>query len=382
MRVTLRKEAIVDGLIQATGITPARTGAAYLRTVWLRAENETLTVSATDSALEFCGVYPAQVDRAGTIGAQGKFLADLVRKLPPGDITLRAEAKDTALHLTQGPRAYKLAISDPAWFQPTTPFPDGPTATVDGQTLRQALDRVLFCVADDEALGSMTCLKITAVDGGVELCGLDGLKLALLTLEDPGLAQALGPELLAPKKYLQDLRKWIPERPVELARHGSRLFARAADAGGMSMESMSLPLREASFYDYHGLLAAAAKRVSGQLTVDREELLDALDRIAIFATDTASVVVFEVQDGTLVLSSPGHEVGTGTEPLPCQAEGQFQTFALAVRQVMDIVTRFAGKAITLHFADPKSLMRLTSTDDPGYSVAIMPVVIEEELYYE
>ncbi len=382
MRVTIRKESIVDGLIQATNITPSRTGAAYLRTVWLHAENGTLTVSATDSALEFCGVYTAEVERSGTVGAQGKYLADLVRKLPPGALTLTAEANDNALRLTQGPRAYKLAVSDPAWFQAPTPFPQGTGAKVHGQALRRTLDRVLFCVADDDSLGAMTCLKMTPQEGSVEFCGLDGLKLALDTMEDADLAAAISGELLAPKKYLHDLRKWLPEGPVEIARHGKRLFLRAIDAEGQAMESMSLPLREASFYDYHTLLDSAASRVCGQLTVERQELLDALDRIAIFATDNNYVAVFEVQENTLILSSPGQETGTGTEPLPCQAEGQFQTFALAARPVMDILARFCGERITIHFADPKSLVRITSADEPGYSVAIMPVVIEEDLYYE
>jgi DNA polymerase-3 subunit beta len=378
MLVTLRKEDIVDGLLQATSITPTRTGAAYLRTVWLHAENGTLTVSATDSSLEFCGTYPAEVERAGTLGAQGKYLADLVRKLPPGPMSLRANPGESVLHLTQGPRSYKLAVSDPAWYQPTTPFPQGPTAPIDGHELRHILDRILFCVADDDTLGSMTCLKITAQDEQVEFCGLDGLKIALATVEHPELAQALAPELLAPKKYLQDLRKWLPEGPVEIARQGTRLFVRTQDR----RETMSLPLRDLPFYDYRNLLSSVESSYQGHVTVDREELLDSLDRIAIFATDNNYVAVFDVQQETLTVSTPGHETGAGMEPLPCQAQGQFDTFSLAARPIMDILSRFSSPQITIHFADYRSLIRITGVDDPGYSVSIMPVVIEEEVYYE
>lgn len=378
MLVTLRKEDIVDGLLQATSITPTRTGAAYLRTVWLRAEDGALTVSATDSALEFCGTYPAEVESAGTLGAQGKYLADLVRKLPPGPISLRTIPGESVLHLTQGPRSYKLAVSDPAWYQPTTPFPQGPTAQMDGRELRHILDRILFCVADDDSLGSMTCLKVTVRDACVEFCGLDGLKIALHTVEHPDLAQALTPELLAPKKYLQDLRKWLPEGPVEIARHGARLFVRTYD----QRETMNLPLRDQPFYDYQKLLTSAESHFQGQVTVDREELLDSLDRIAIFATDNNYVAVFDVQGEILTVSTPGHETGAGVESLPCQSHGQLDTFSLAARAVMDILSRFSSPQITLHFADSRSLIRITGPGDPGYSVCIMPVVIEEELYYE
>jgi DNA polymerase III sliding clamp (beta) subunit (PCNA family) len=92
--------------------------------------------------------------------------------------------------------------------------------------------------------------------------------------------------------------------------------------------------------------------------------------------------VFDVQQETLTVSTPGHETGAGMEPLPCQAQGQFDTFSLAARPIMDILSRFSSPQITIHFADYRSLIRITGVDDPGYSVSIMPVVIEEEVYYE
>jgi DNA polymerase-3 subunit beta len=378
MFVTLRKEDIVDGLLQATAITPSRTGAAYLRTVWLQAEEGKLTVSATDSSLEFCGTYPAEVQRAGTLGAQGKFLADLVRKLPPGPLTIKSSPEEMVLHVTQGPRSYKLAVSDPAWFQPMRPFPQGQAAQMEGRQLRLILDRVLFCVADDESLGSMTCLKMTPSEDIVEFCGLDGLKLALHREVNTDLAHALGRDALLPKKYAQDLRKWIPDAPLEIARQDDRLFVRTL--GGS--ETMSLPLRDLAFFDYQKLLRSMESRYVGQITVGREELADALDRIAIFTTESQYVAQFAVQGTDLILSTPTQETGTGEEALPCHAEGQITPFCLAARSVLDVTSRFDAPQLTIHFADSRSLVRITTNDDANYSVSMMPVAMEEESYYE
>ncbi len=68
MFLKVRKEDIIDGLLKAANIIPAKTGAAYLRTVWLKAEGDTLAILATDSSIEFSGTYPAVSSEGGLVG--------------------------------------------------------------------------------------------------------------------------------------------------------------------------------------------------------------------------------------------------------------------------------------------------------------------------
>ena len=59
MLFTVKKENIIEGLQKAAGIIPTRAGAAYLRSLWIKAEGEVLTIMATDANIEFTGTYPA-----------------------------------------------------------------------------------------------------------------------------------------------------------------------------------------------------------------------------------------------------------------------------------------------------------------------------------
>ena len=61
MLFTVKKENIIEGLQKAAGIIPTRAGAAYLRSLWIKAEGEVLTIMATDANIEFTGTYPADV---------------------------------------------------------------------------------------------------------------------------------------------------------------------------------------------------------------------------------------------------------------------------------------------------------------------------------
>ena len=147
MFLKIRKEDIIDGLLKAAVIIPAKTGVAYLRTVWLRAGGETLSILATDSSIEFVGNYPAVVSESGLTGVSGKKFCELMRRMPPGEITLKLDADGKHLHIEQGRRKYKLPSNDASWFQEFTPFPENNAVLWSGDFFKEAIDRIAFCIA-------------------------------------------------------------------------------------------------------------------------------------------------------------------------------------------------------------------------------------------
>ncbi|MBA4357600.1 MAG: DNA polymerase III subunit beta, partial [Desulfovibrio sp.] len=124
MFVKVNRDEIIEGLQKSAGIIPAKTGAAFLRSIWLEAAEGSLKIMSTDSSLEFCGEYPARVETAGRVGVQGRAFCDLVRKLPAGEMTLKADAEGKNVLVEQGSRKYKLPANEPDWFQAFAPFPE------------------------------------------------------------------------------------------------------------------------------------------------------------------------------------------------------------------------------------------------------------------
>ena len=119
MFLKVEKENIIDGLQKAASIIPSKSGAAYLRSIWLKAENNSLAVMSTDSNIEFYGSYPCEIEEEGIVGINGRYFTDLLRKLPQGTITLRIENEN--LLIEQGRRKYKLPVNDISWFQNFSP---------------------------------------------------------------------------------------------------------------------------------------------------------------------------------------------------------------------------------------------------------------------
>ncbi|MBU1249139.1 MAG: DNA polymerase III subunit beta, partial [Proteobacteria bacterium] len=117
MYLKVNRDEIIEGLQKSANIIPAKTGAAFLRTIWLKCEEGRLNIMSTDSNLEFCGSYGCQIEEPGLAGVQGRAFYELVRKLPSGELTIKSDADRQNILVEQGSRKYKLPVNDEEWFQ-------------------------------------------------------------------------------------------------------------------------------------------------------------------------------------------------------------------------------------------------------------------------
>ncbi len=215
MLVTITKEEVINGLIKAASIIPVKAGAQYLRSVWIQAKQDnTITIMATDVNIEFTGTYAAKVEESGQIGINGKALVELIRRLPGGEIVLRLDTETNNLIVEQGRRSYKLPVSDPVWFQVLPPFPEEGAVLWAGDYFQELIDRVGFCISDDQEV--LSCLYMKAVENDkVNVCGLNGHQFAITSFVNDEIAKKVGEEgLLLQKKYIMEIKKWLGEDEI------------------------------------------------------------------------------------------------------------------------------------------------------------------------
>lgn len=382
MHIKVYKEDVIDGLQKAASIIPARSGAAYLRSIWLKAEQNGLEIMATDSSIEFRGHYTSEVVQPGLAGIQGRTFVDLLRHLSSGQISLRLDSGEQNLIIEQGRRTYKLPVNDPVWFQNFSDFPEGESESSviwAGDFIQEMIDKVSFCISDDDAMDSIACLNLKPMtDGKIDACGLNGHQFAMLRFMHDDLHAMLPAEgILIQKKYLNELKKWLGDNEVELSMGDKRLFLRGTD----KKETFSLPLSAYQYPDYQNFLSRLSGNDVSRLQTDRKECQAALDRLQLFNTESNRCTYFDFSTGEVVLSATGQDTGSATEYLEGTYTGAIKKIAFPTRNLMEILSHYASEKIDMVMSGTEGPCGILGADDTEYTVVIMPMKIVDETYY-
>ena len=379
MKLTVNKEQIIEGLLKAAAIIPAKAGAQYLRSIWLKAEDGSLSVMSTDANIEFTGRYPAEVAQPGLIGVQGRAFVDLVRQLPTGVLHLTLDEASGNLLIEQGRRTYKLPVSGAEWFQNFSAFPAENAVTWSGDFLQDILDKVAFCISDDDAMDAIACLCMKPRGNGrIDVCGLNGHQFALVSFTHDELAERL-PEsgMLIQKKYLQDIKKWLGVDEIELNITDKRLYLRSLDGA----ETLSLPRAAHEYPDYNIFMSKLASEDMHPMTLARKETIEALGRILIFNTESDRCTYMDLTPGEALLSAQGQDVGSANESLEVTYNGDIKRIAFPTRNLLDVLGHFVSAKIDMMLTGSEGPCGIRGGDDTDYTVIIMPMKVSETTYY-
>ncbi|MDQ7031955.1 MAG: DNA polymerase III subunit beta [Desulfonauticus sp.] len=378
MRISFKREEILEGIQKIASILPQKSGAAFLRTVWIKSENNNLNFLATDSNIEIICNYPAQVYEPGLIGVQGKIFADLIKKMNPGEIII--ELKEQKIIIKQGKNKYTIPVVESSWFQELQNFPEENKQIWSGDIFKEIIDRVYFCICDDETMGAMTCLSIKKGQqfGEVEFCGLNGPKLAVFQLDNDDIYNTIPDSgILIHKKIVNELKKILPENEIELNITPDKLFIRTID----KKEMYSFPLSSYEFPKYNEFVDKYQNKLNSILTIDRKLLIDSLDRLLLFNTSSKSTI-FQISENNLILKAYGSELGEAEEVLPCTYNGKLENITLLTKDAIEILDHFNSNLVKFCFSDNSSEpFKVEGEDEFKYFIFAMPVEIREENYY-
>ena len=384
MIITVKRDQIIDGLQKPASIIPSKAGAAYLRSIWLQAagsgETGRLTLMATDVNIEFTGTYPAEVREEGQAGVNGRAFVELLRRLPGGDIQLRLDKESNTLLVEQGRRSYKLPAADPVWFQALPPFPEEGAVLWAGDFFQDIIDRVSFCISDDDSTEALSCICLKSVEPGkVDVCGLNGHQFAMVRFLNDELAAKLPADgLLLQKKYVNELRKWLGTDEVMLNISERRFHLRT----GSGSETLSLPRSGFIYPDHLSFLSRLQAADASTLKLRRKECQESLDRLHIFNNESDRCTYFQFSPTEVTMSAQGQETGSATENLDVSFSGSLERIAFPTRNLIDILGHFQSGELTFTLTGAEGPCGISGTEDPDYTVLIMPMKIAETSYYE
>jgi DNA polymerase-3 subunit beta len=407
MKLVCNQSDLNTNLSLVTRAVPSRPTHPVLGNVLLTADTETQQVRLTafDLSLGIQTSFAAQVIQGGDLAIPAKLLNDIISRLPEGEITLEDQAGETVsdtdserriVTLTSASGRYQVRGMSSEEFPELPQIPAGVAVHLPVEALVEGLRGSLFATSSDETKQVLTGVHLTMQQDSLEFAATDGHRLAVVQTTNQPIAdkatdeevaqeeseasenshkpthEASQLELTVPARALRELERMLaPCQPTDtVALHfeqGQIIF----QGGDHRLTSRTL---EGQYPPYRQLIPRQFQR---QITVDRRQILSAVERIAVLADQKNNVVKFSIDsvNQQLSLSVEAQDVGSGQESMPAQVTGESIDIAFNVKYLIDGLKALPTSDIQLQMNAANSPVILTPLGGRKMTYLVMPVQI-------
>jgi DNA polymerase-3 subunit beta len=318
MDFRIAKDELTRALGRVQGIVEKRSTNPIIANVLLEASGDGLAVSATDTEVSLQGRYVIECKSPGRITLGARQLFDIARQAPADSVSLSLQADGATVEIRSGRSNFKML------GLPASDFPAIADAKADGGieidavSLKALVDKVIFSISGDDTRTGLNGAHVEAREDGdtrvLRLVSTDGHRLSLCGRPFRG-EFAAPRSVLLPKKGLSELRRLLDadSAPWTVSFGATQAMFR------LGTTSFSMRLLEGDFPDYQAVVPGRWQR---RILLRKDDLVAALRRVSILASEKSSPVRFHIDGGSLTVSARQPELGEAKEEVEAQVDGE------------------------------------------------------------
>jgi DNA polymerase III subunit beta len=365
MKFSVSRDNLLTALQITSRAVSTRATLPSLGGIQLDGTDGQLTLRATDMELGLSTVVDgANVESAGIVLLPGRLLGDIVRSLPPGDVTLALRPEPRDVEITASAARFHLRTL-PAEDFPRLPSLGEDPATLPATPLAQTIDRVARAASRDEVRPILTGVLFQADGSTLTMVATDSYRLSVKhTALEASLPGSLDANV--PARALRELARIVAQggaEEVSLSLERNQAVFRAGDV------LLSSRLIEGQFPSWRQLIPESFEH---EVRLPRDELLEVARRISQLAQRNAPLR-FAFAEGELTVAAETPEVGDASEGIPAPYSGEPLEIAFNPQFVVEGIESVDTEELVMKLSSPLRPGLLEPAGHEDFSYLVMPI---------
>lgn len=369
MEFSLNKSDFLKELKLSQGAVEKKSTIPILSNVLVEAVEDAIVLTATDLEQTIRCSCPAKVKKQGSSTLPATLLLHYVQLLP--EVTeIHFKLDDNFwMRLACGRAKARIAGMSRDSF-PNAPEELGVViAAIPLGQLVSMIGQVDYAISREESRFTLDGALLVLKEGAITMVSTDGHRLAFVERK----AEISGAyRLLLPRKALTQLSKLSGSEDgatlVQISRDNNSLFFRIGERLLISRELTG------NFPDYARVLP---KELPHSVTVQREALKAALDRVAQFSDERSHAIRLAFHPGELKLQASDIETGESEESVEIEYAGPVTNIGLNVAYALDFLRATSESSLRIQFTNEKGAVEFQPVGDQTgeYRYVVMPMRI-------
>lgn len=364
----IERDALLTPLQAVTGIVEKRHTLPILSNVLIERKSERLNLVATDLEIQITTSCDAggklSEDQRLTVSARK--LQDILRSLPEGiDTTLDLQANK--VQVKAGKSRFNLQT------MPADDFPKMSDAgalqakfSISRKVLQELLLLVQFAMAQQDIRYYLNGLLLVIEGEKIRVVATDGHRLSYA--EGPLTSSNEKREVILPRKAVLELSRQLGagDDEVTIEVYASQVRFHYGDS------ELVTKIIDGKFPDYTRVIPVNYQK---HITLERQELLQALQRAAILSNEKFRGVRWMLTGGSLRVTCTNTEQEEAQEELEVAYSGEALDVGFNITYLLDVLNNVHTDSIQCSFGDANSSMLITIPGREDFRYVVMPMRI-------
>ena len=372
MKLTIKKELLLDALNKVSKAISTKNLIPVLSGIKFDLKKKKLTLTASDNditiqtTIESDNEEDFNVENEGSIIIQGKYILDIVRKLPDNYINIEVIDELKILIYTDNSEFNLNGISESEY--PNIGLEESKKkVTIKAGTFKNIVNQTAFATSNEESKPVLTGINFNIVGDVLECNSTDSYRLArkIVKLYKPSEDNY---NIVIPSHNIIEFSRILTDddEDIELHIFSNKILFKA---GNLKFESR---LINGTYPNTSNLLPEDSYLV---ITTSLTAFYDVIDRVSILTSDKEkNIVTLETTGDTLILRSSSAEIGRVEEKMPITKNNNEDIkISFSAKYMMEALKSFSTETVDIHFVGEVKPILIKSSEDETLTQLVLPI---------
>ena len=317
-------------------------------------------------------IQPDLIEGVGEVTIPARLLIDILKNFPDIPVSFNIDEKTLAIEITTGEGRYKMVGHKSDEFPQIPVLEDQMSLEIPADVLVCGFEKTVFATGNDEIRPVMTGVFMEMTANGLNFVATDAHKLVRYRRLD--VKSEVAASFILPKKPINQLKNALSGKADETV---VVEFNKTNASFTMAGFKLVCRLIDGKYPNYEGVIP---KSNPNRLIIDRQSLLSAIRRVAIFSSKATHQIRFKIAGQELTLTAEDLDYyNEAKERLSCNYEGEDMEIGFNSRFFQEMLGNLNQPEILLEMSAPNRAGLITPVDnqnaDEDILMLLMPVML-------
>ena len=370
MKFSIKKEILLESLNNVSKAVSTKNVIPVLGGIKFDLKEEGLYLTATNNEIDIETFIEKKlidnIETLGTIVIQGKYLIEIVRKLPNGLINIEV-VDGLKIILYTGNSNFNLNGIDSDEFPNLNMEKSSNPIKLSKKVIKNVINQTIFATSMQESRPILTGINFKIENDNMECIATDSYRLSKKILKLDKVVDNLI-NIVIPSKNIGELVKIIEDSDDEISIH---IFSNKIlfEFDNILFQSRLL---NGNFPDTSRLIPTEFKL---EIKADLEELYEVIDRASLLTNEKEkNVIKFETNGNTLTISSNTPEIGKVEEKLTIEKNNNEDIkIAFSSKYMLDALKTITSKNVKILLNSDITPIILNNEEDDKLIELLLPI---------